>query len=134
MRIRLVIGKFRSRDTARLAIQKLGEHGFLKVSFHQIGDTPTEGMDHMSNAYAGELPLQARGVLGSDVAIEGRSAANLYNKEDARKIMGGDTKPPNAYAVAVNITDSPKGLFAQEILAKNGADTEFHEVDVEDEN
>ena len=134
MKLSLTIGKFRSKDTARLAIQKLGEHGFLKVSFHQIDKTPTEGMDSMSNAYAAELPLQARGILGSDIAIEGRSAANIYDKDAAERIMGGDTKPPNAYAVVVNVTDSEKPHFAEEILAKNGADIETHLVDVDEEN
>jgi hypothetical protein len=133
LKLSLIIGKFRSKDTARLAIQKLGEHGFLKVSFHQIDKTPTEGMDSMSNAYAGELPLQARGILGSDIAIEGRTAADIYDKEAAKRMMGGDTKPPNAYAVVVNVTDSENPHFAEEILAKNGADTETHLVDVTDE-
>ena len=132
MKVNLLIGKFRSKDTAKLAIQKLGEHNFFQISFHQIGKTPTQGVDMMSNAYAGELPLHARGVLGSDVAIEGSSAADFYNKEDAKKIMGGDTKPPNAYAVAVNITDSDNPKLAEEMLIKYGADTEFREIDVEE--
>lgn len=131
MKVKLVIGKFRSKDTATMAIERLGQNGFLQVSFHQIGKTPVSGVDTMSNAYAGELPLYARGVLGSDVAIEG--TGDFYSKEDARKIMGGDTKPPNAYAVAVNITDSRLPSLAEEILAQTGADTETHEVDIDEE-
>ncbi|MDW7650251.1 MAG: hypothetical protein SCK29_05665 [Bacillota bacterium] len=133
MKLNLVIGKFRSKDNARLAIWELGEQGYLKVSFHQIGETPVEGVDPMNNPYSGELPLYARGVMGSDIAIEGRSASDLYDHEAAEKMMGEDTKIPNAYAVAVNVTDSKKPHFAVDILKKHGADTETHEVDVAEE-
>jgi hypothetical protein len=132
MKVNLIIGKFRSKDTTKLAITRLGELGFTQVSFHQIGDTPTQGMDQMNNAYAGEIPIHVRGILGSDVAIEGRSAADFYDKEAARRMMGEDAKPPNAYALAVNVTDSPKPELAEEILAKFGADTEKHEVEVDE--
>ncbi|MBS3900448.1 MAG: hypothetical protein KGZ54_00300 [Dethiobacter sp.] len=73
MNVHLVIGEFRSRDTAQRAIEELGRHGFLKTSIYQIGNTPVEGIDTMKNSYAGELPLFGRGVKGSDVAIEGRT-------------------------------------------------------------
>lgn len=133
MKVKLVIGKFRSKDNARLAIWELGEQGYLKLSFHQIGDTPAEGVDQMNNPYSGELPLYARGVMGSDIAVEGRSSADLYSADDAEKIMGGPIREPNAYAVAVNVTDSKNPHFAVDILKKHGADTETHEVDVPDE-
>ena len=132
MKLKLVIGEFRSKDTAYQCIQKLGELEFMDVSFYQIGKTPVEGMDQLSNAYAGELPHYARGTLGSDIAIEGRTNATFYNKEDARKIMGGDTKPDNAYAIAVNILDRQNPDLAKKILKQHGADVEMKELDTDE--
>ncbi|MCW3491552.1 hypothetical protein [Dethiobacter alkaliphilus] len=133
MKVNLVIGKFRSKDNARLAIWELGEQGFMKVSFHQLTDDPVEGVDPMNNAYSAELPLYARGVMGSDVAVEGRSSSNLYNEEDAKKMMGEGTHLPAAYAVAVNVTESDKPHFAVDILNKHGANAQTYETEVEDE-
>lgn len=135
MDVHLVIGKFRSKDTAQRAIEELGRHGFLKISFHQIGKTPVEGIDTMKNAYAGELPAFARGVKGSDIAIEGRTNEKnlLYSEEDARKIMGGEIDEPSAYAVAINVTDHQEPEFAVKMLQRYGADTEKHTVAAEQE-
>ncbi|MCR3921483.1 MAG: hypothetical protein NUK65_03070 [Firmicutes bacterium] len=132
MKEEVVIGKFRSKDTATQAIQKLGEEGFMDVSFHQISATPSQGMDNLSNAYAGELPLFARGVLGSDIAIEGRSTDHLYNEEDAIKLMGKGSKVPSAYAVAVHIIDQQNRQHAQTILERHGADVELKEIEVDE--
>lgn len=132
MKVKLVFGKFVSKDNARLAIWELGEQGYLKVSFHQIGEAHVEGVDPMNNPYSGELPFYARGVMGSDIAVEGRSSSDLYSQEDAEKIMGGQTRLDNAYAVVVNVTDSKQPHFAVDILKKHGADTETHEVEVDE--
>ncbi|NLM46880.1 MAG: hypothetical protein GX200_08780 [Firmicutes bacterium] len=129
MKLKLYFGRFRSKDTAKQCIKKLGEAGFLDVTFYQTGEAPEQGVDTLSNAYAGELPLYARGVLGSDLAVEGRTNARLYNKEDADKIMGGVTKPENVYTVVVNITDSKNKEKAEKILRRHGADVEVKELD-----
>ncbi|MBS4023495.1 MAG: hypothetical protein KGZ79_13925 [Dethiobacter sp.] len=131
MKQRVVIGKFRSQDNARLAIWELGEQGYCQVFFYQIGKEPVQGVDPMNNPYSGELPAYARGVMGSDIAVEGRSSANLYSAEDAKRIMGGQTGEPPAYAVAVNVTDSEKPHFAEDILNKHGADSETHEIETD---
>jgi hypothetical protein len=133
MKVKVVIGKFRSKDNARLAVWELGKQGYCQACFYQIGNTPTEGVDPMNNAYSGELPLYARGVMGSDIAVEGRSGANIYSADDAEKIMGGETREPNAYAVVVNVTDSEKPHFARDILKKHGADATAHEFEAEEE-
>ncbi|HHX74940.1 MAG TPA: hypothetical protein GX699_08575 [Firmicutes bacterium] len=134
MKLKLYFGSFRSKDTAKQCIQKLGEAGFLDVAFYQSGETPAQGIDTLSNAYAGELPHYARGTLGSDLAVEGRTNARLYNTEDARKIMGGDTKPDNVYTVVVNITDSKNKEEAAEILHRHGAEVEAKELDPDESN
>ena len=131
MKVRVVIGNFRSHDNARLAVWELGKQGYCQVSFHQIGKEPTEGVDPMNNPYAGELPAYARGVMGSDIAVEGRSSANIYSADDAEKIMGGKTAEPPAFAVVVDVTHSEKQHFAEDILKKHGADTKTHEFEVE---
>ncbi len=128
MNVHLVIGEFRSRDTAQRAIEELGRHGFLKTSIYQIGKTSVEGIDTMKNAYAGELPMFGRGVKGSDVAIEGRTNEKnlLYSEEDARKIMGGEIDEPSAYAVAVDITDHHDPEFVKKVLQHYGGDIKNH--------
>ncbi len=134
MKVNVVVGKFRSRDTARLAVRELGEQGYYQVFFHQLTEEPVQGVDPMNNPYSGELPAFARGVMGSDIAVEGRSDENLYNKDDVLMIMGGKTGEPPAFAVAVNVTHSEKPHFAEDILKKHGAVTSTHEFDVEEEN
>ncbi|NLP36714.1 MAG: hypothetical protein GX357_03600 [Firmicutes bacterium] len=94
----------------------------------QINAAPAEGINTLENAYAGELPLFARGTPGSDLATEGRSNAHLYDKETAKKIMGGDTKPDNVYTVAVNITNIKKTDTVMEILRQYGADIKIKEI------
>ena len=133
MKVRVVIGKFRSHDNARLAVWELGEQGYCQVSFRQIGKEPVEGVDPMNNPYSGELPAYARGVMGSDIAVEGRSSANIYSAEDAEKVMGGKTAESPAFAVVVNVTDSKKPHFAEDILKKHGADAQTHEFEATDE-
>ncbi|NLN07085.1 MAG: hypothetical protein GX167_05630 [Firmicutes bacterium] len=131
MELKLYFGSFRSKDTAKQCIKKLGEAGFLDVAFYQMGETPAQGIDTLSNAYAGELPHYARGILGSDLAVEGRTNTRLYNKKDAEKIMGGETKPDNVYTVVVNITGCENKETAEEILRRYGADVEVKELDTE---
>ncbi|NLM52293.1 MAG: hypothetical protein GX197_05680 [Firmicutes bacterium] len=126
--LKICLGEFRSKETALQCIQKLGEHKFFDLWFFQTGDTPTEGINTLENAYAGELPLFARGTPGSDLAIEGRSHAHLYDKETAKKIMGGDTKPDNIYTVAVNITNIKNPDAVMEILRQYGADVKIKEI------
>jgi hypothetical protein len=40
MKLKLYFGSFRSKDTAKQCIQKLGEAGFLDVAFYQSGEIP----------------------------------------------------------------------------------------------
>lgn len=126
----MVVGEFRSQDTAKQAIQKLGEHGFTDVALQQIGPAPGNSLDIMSNAYAGELPLFARGIPGSDVAVEGRSNARLYSEDDARKMMGDGTKVDNAYVVFVPITKDADPQQAQRLLKLHGAETEVKQIEI----
>ena len=123
----IVIGEFRSLDTARLAIQKLHEHNFLDISLRQIGPAPGNSLDSMTNAYAGELPLFARGVPGSDVAVEGKTEA-LYSEEDAKEIMGGDVRAANAYAVVVRVRDESDRQLTKKILTMYGAETQYNKL------
>lgn len=129
--MRFCLGEFRSKDTAMQCIQKLGEHNFFDLRFFQTGDTPFEGINTMENAYAGELPLSARGTPGSDIAVEGRAATPLYDKEALKKIMGDDTKLENAYIVAVNITnlENPDDVEdVMEIFRQYGADVNIVKI------
>ncbi|NLZ38737.1 MAG: hypothetical protein GX893_03930 [Firmicutes bacterium] len=121
MKSRVVLAEFRSKDTAKQAVQKLDEHGIRNVSLQQIGNTPIEGIDTMSNAYAGELPLFARGIKGSDIAIEGRTDALLYNRESAEKIMGEGNKVVNAYLITVEATTQEETRLVEKILRQYGA-------------
>lgn len=130
MQTTVVIGEFRSLDTAKQAIQKLGEHGYMDIACRQIGPPPGESLDIMSNAYAGELPLFARGIPGSDVAVEGRTKTLLYNEEDAKKIMGEGSKVKNAYAIFVHVTEDTDPTQAEKLLKLHGADTHIKQVEV----
>ncbi len=121
MKSRVVLAEFRSKDTAKQAVQKLDEHGIRNVSLQQIGNTTIEGIDTMSNAYAGELPLFARGIKGSDIAIEGRTDALLYNRESAEKIMGEGNKVVNAYLITVEATTQEETRLVEKILRQYGA-------------
>ncbi|HHU30466.1 MAG: hypothetical protein QM368_01505 [Bacillota bacterium] len=129
--LKVCLGEFRSKDTAIQCIQKLGEHNFIDVYFFRTGKEPFEGMNPLKNAYAGELPHFARGTPGSDIAIEGRSNTRLYDKETAIKIMGDDTKPDNAYTLAVNITNIKNPGKVIEILRMHGADIKIKETNFE---
>ncbi|NLZ92497.1 MAG: hypothetical protein GX922_00545 [Firmicutes bacterium] len=129
MKTKVVLAEFRSKDTAQQAIQKLGEHGIMGVSMQQIADTPIEGIDTMSNAYAGELPLFARGIKGSDIAIEGTTDTLLYNHETADQIMGEGAKVENAYLVAVDITNQEETKVVEKILQQHGAETRIKTIE-----
>lgn len=70
MKVNVVIGKFRSKAKARFAIWELGEHGYMKLSFHQIADTPVEGVDPMNNPYSGELPAYGANIENHTFDVE----------------------------------------------------------------
>lgn len=129
MKRNILIGMFRSKDTAALAMEELSGQGYCIVNMYQLKDAPVEGVNPMKNPYAGELPLFARGVPGSDVAVEGRSSANLYSREDAEKIMGHDRGPDPAYALVIDVTDHRDKRYAEDILKKHGAVTSSQEID-----
>lgn len=128
MKKNIVIGKFRSGDSAALAVKKLNGQGFDMVYLYQLSEAPVEGVNPMKNPYSGELPLFARGIPGSDIAVEGHSGEGLYNREDAVKIVGHDGPDP-AFAVVVDVTGHKNGHLAKDILNKNGADTSRHEIE-----
>lgn len=132
METKVVLAEFRSQDTAQQAIQKLGEHGLMGVSMQQIANTPVEGIDMMSNAYAGELPVFARGIKGSDIAITGTTDTFLYNQEEAEELMGSETKVDNAYLLAVDVTNNEEAQVAENILQQHGADTKVKTIKLQD--
>ncbi len=80
-------GYFQSEKNARLAIIKLKlEDGFGEIDLDKILTPKEQRVNQMTNAYSGDMPYFARGTLGSDIALQGKSYDGLYDEEVAREV------------------------------------------------
>ncbi len=79
-------GYFASEVKAQEALSKIKEEdGFGELNLDYILSPRQERMNSLKNAYAGDLPGIARGVLGSDISLQGKSYDGLYDVETAHK-------------------------------------------------
>ena len=79
-------GYFAAESRARKALSTIKkEDGFGELNLDYILSPREERLNSLKNAYAGNLPGLARGVLGSDIAMQGKSYDGLYDVETAHK-------------------------------------------------